>query len=53
MPETYEAALSEFVRNGGTTPARIGWQPPGEIYHEAQVYYEDILRVRPLVKSDA
>ena len=52
MPESYEAALKDFVRNGGTSPARIGWNEGGK-YHECQVFYEDIQRVRPMVKSDA
>jgi hypothetical protein len=50
MLEGYEAALREFVRNGGTSPARIGWQEDGK-YHERQVYYEDVLRIRPLVNA--
>jgi hypothetical protein len=49
MHDSYEAALREFVRNGGTSPARIGWEENGN-YHESQVFHEEILRVRPLVK---
>ena len=52
MLDSYEAALTQFVRNGGTSPARIGWNEGGK-YHEAQVFHEDILRIRPRGKLDA
>ena len=48
MINNREQALRDFVRKGGTSPARIGWQENGK-YHECQVFYEDVLRVRPLV----
>lgn len=52
LPQSREAALFEFVRIGKSTPARVGWSENGK-YHECQVNYEDILRIRPLVKLDA